>query len=130
MNDSNEKQKINEGNLLGGIFLIGFAVFEFSTSYFTKNYLVPYQNTELLRNIFSSGIFPIIIGLWGVRNIYDELRNFATSRDNHTKPDFRYTIKGASELRDTSECFGQFMEYRDKSNQCLTCELKESCKIQ
>lgn len=30
--------------------------------------------------------------------------------------------------RDTSECFDYFVKFRDRGNQCMTCELKESCK--
>ncbi len=79
--------------------LPGFTIFEFSTLYFTKNYLVPYQESGLLRNIASSGIAPIVIGLWGLRNLYDEVGKFpfisladdaddADDKENHHEVSF------------------------------------------
>jgi len=67
---SNSTGSVNEGKLLGGVLLVGVAVFEFFTNYLTDNYLIPYQQTKLLRNVFSSGLFPVIIGIWGLAQIY------------------------------------------------------------
>jgi hypothetical protein len=70
------KVKINGDKLVFGVVLCGLSLFEFSTQYFTKGFLVPYQQTELLRNLFASGVFPIVIGLWGLKLIFDAFKRF------------------------------------------------------
>jgi len=64
------KIKINGDRLVFGFILIGVSFFEFSTFYLTNNYLIPYQDTSLLRNLFSIGAFPITTGLLGLKEIF------------------------------------------------------------
>ncbi len=73
--------KINEGKLLGGVVVLGLAIFEASNGYFARNYLVQYQDTELLRNFYSSALFPILIGLSGLGLIYAAVKPLFANPD-------------------------------------------------
>jgi len=77
------KHKINLEKLIFGSFLIIFSIFEFSTFYLTNNYLAPYLDSNILRNITLSGALPIIAGLRGVQLIYNELSFIFIKTDNN-----------------------------------------------
>lgn len=72
-NLNRSKHKINLGKLMSGSFLIIFSIFEFSTFYFTNNYLAPSLDSSTLRNLALGGALPIIVGLRGIQLIYNEL---------------------------------------------------------
>ena len=62
--------RMDGGKLIWGCFLAGVAMWEMSTHYLAENYLVPYQQTNLMRSLFSSALVPLLVGLWGLRAIY------------------------------------------------------------
>lgn len=74
----NKSHKIDEGKLLSGLALVGVSIWELSTSYLTDNFLVPYQSNQVLKNIFSSGVFPLLMLPWGLKLIYDALKQYVS----------------------------------------------------
>ena len=85
---------VNEEKLVGGVLLVGVAIFEFSTNYLADNFLVPYQQTRLLRNVFSSGLFPLVIGLWGLGMIGVGIKPFLDKMNRNEKKKKSETEKG------------------------------------
>ena len=70
---ASKTKKIDFDKLLGGCVLVGVAMWEFSTFYLTDKYLIPYAQVQALRNLWSSGVFPLVIGLWGSMLIHSQM---------------------------------------------------------
>ena len=66
---SNKKLNLNYENLVFGCIVFIFSIYEFSTFYITNEYLIPLQDTALLKNLFSVGILPIAALVWALNII-------------------------------------------------------------
>lgn len=71
-----EAGRFDDAKFIGGCALVGISIWEFSTRSLSENYLLPAQDTDALRSLFSSGLLPILLGLWGLKLLWDSLSPF------------------------------------------------------